>query len=514
MNRFQLILITFLFIVPCTTSAYDFGCQDVWEGPSADNDPVECIIGLKDRDFGMLVPPLVGAIITGCMLIFFPATFLCRIFGACGSNEPRPGSECCCDGEEWDYVEEEVKLSMYPKSYVSKVKGTGFLVFVSSAFCIVGIVYGTYLSFEAIDVVLVAVKTEVLDWVGDTLAAIQRTVKTSDGSYIQPVTNDTFSSATDLYDWAKEQYETFDRIFHQESATVTYVLYSISCVPTVGLLFILIMAFFNVRRVMPKLFQCFYFFFGLLFGAVGTAILVVGVGGLMICGEATLQQWKSPGIFQWYIIPQCEAQTVLANVTNQIRSMEVENSISACRETLAVCDEGSVYDISEHEKIFSCNLTESNIALVCGSFEEMNHTILSLPFKSGTAALCPSCSSYSDCPTKCTDEGLRNKTRQSIEIIKVALNASTTISKFLPELDCDSLTTRLLSPLFKGGQCERLSLGLLLIGGGASFACLVYLWGIIVLCKGQKLFFDRRALFGDEVIEIEVKSAKWQKERI
>lgn len=495
MQRHSTLFIFVLAIVVCwlplTVQGYDFGCPRVWSGPSPDNDPVACLQEWPVRDLGMLTPPIFPLFLTILLVALFPISFCCRCMGGCGSNSPRPGADCCCEGEEWDDLAEHEALLTYPERHVSCIKALIVVVLISTAICIVLISYGINLFVSGIDFLLDSAKLDVLDWATHMLHIVDSQVRKPDGTYIYPITSDTFVPITDLLTWAGDLHASAREVYGTYLTSFRNAVFVASCVPSAASLLVAMMACCNIRSVFPRLCQCFFFFLSIVCGLLGTLLLLLGIAATCGCGEITLQQWQSPGIFQWYVVQQCESQSIFGNTTANLRALEVDNSINACREVMTVCDSNPHFNISDPAKIYICNLTEASLVAECGSFASMSAVVLNLPFKNGTDALCPSCSKFPECASKCTDQDLREKVSETVSLIWFAGNATALIDRYLPELSCDSLITRFIKPL---ARCSDMSLGLLLVGGGAAYATLVLMWCIIFLCLGQKLFFNRKAV--------------------
>eukprot|EP00758_Cryptobia_borreli_P017259 Tbor_TRINITY_DN6174_c2_g2::TRINITY_DN6174_c2_g2_i4::g.21419::m.21419 len=145
-------------------SAYDFGCQYIWEEPSPDNDLKKCIMDLPRNNPGVLMPPIIPVLFFVFVFISYPIIFLCRICGGCGSNTQRPGAGCCCDGEEWDDVDEIEKSRLYPRRHVCVIKMLCLVVVVCSIIPIIITPIGFKYIKEFWDSFYYQTETEIIEW--------------------------------------------------------------------------------------------------------------------------------------------------------------------------------------------------------------------------------------------------------------------------------------------------------------------------------------------------------------
>ena len=480
-------------------SAYDFGCAQSWNSPDPNNAAMDCIKEWPLTNISMLTPPMLPLALLVLLLVFFPLAYACRCCGACGSNMARPGADCCCEGEEWDELAEHEKLLPYPERHVRMTKMVALIITLSGGACVAVMAYGVSFAADSASVAIGAAKVDILDWAAGMLDSVETQARKADGSFIEPITSETFVPFYDLLSWGTDLHRDVSDIYNSYISTVRTALFVASAVPAAAMVVILVLAFFNIRAFAPRILQVVYFLFGVIFGLFGTLLLALGMIVLCLCGELDLQRWAAPGVFQWYIIPQCEEESVFATATATLRGMETDNSANACREAMHICDPSLNFNLSQPDRIFVCPLDgaadDSSLYAHCVNFHDMRDLITQMPFKNGTNALCPSCLTFADCATHCTDPQMRQSTASTLELIAFAGNATDLIDRYLPELSCDGLTTRFIKPL---DRCQDMSIGLLLVGGSATYGTVVFIWAIILLCMGQKLFFNRKDLEEEE----------------
>ena len=481
-----------LAIAPHSAAAYDLGCQYTWEGPGVGNDLVECLSSYPERDPGMLVPTGVAVLL--CILLggCFPLCCCCRCCGGCGSDVLRPGADCCCGGEDWDELPEVEKQIVYPPGHVSTLKCLTIITFVASWLSVALVAMGYRYMSSSVDFLLRESKASILDWIRDTMLGVQKDIVLSDGSFIPPITADTFAPVYDiynlLYDWHTYLTEQYDQ--YGSNVQLGFIL--VASVPSALFLGCIFVAYCNVRKCLPKAMACLFFFLGIVCALLGILLLTVGVFGTTLCGEVSLQDRKLPGIFQWYVVPQCEDQLFLTDLRHQLRTMEAEKAQDACLSFDGVCGPGSTYNYSKPDELFQCRFVSTSnnvdpaIIAACSTLTDSINIIESSPMKSGNP-ICANCQTVYDCAAQCTDANARNTSIETVQNIQIGKNASRVLNKLLPVLDCDGLLTRVFIPLRK---CSDLSFGAFCVGCGACWAVLLFIWEIVIMLKGAKLFFD------------------------
>jgi len=489
-----------------TALSYSLQCQNKWDGPSSDNSLIECIQAIPNDYPGVLVPIAIPAIMFLFLLVLYPITFLCRCCGGCGSMNARPGASCCCDGNEWDDVDDEVRSAYYPHCHICCVKLSSFLLFIVSLSVVVMLPIGASYAVEGLEYAVDHVSIDILDWVQVRKDEFVSDLTLSNGSLISPLNNDTFAPFDEFNtDSRKQLADAKDDYINQLKAYIQ-VLYGIAAIPSILLIFSIIFFLCNCRRCCPACFTCFYYFFGLIFGLVGTIFMLIGLVFLLFCGEVALQNEQQPGVFQWYIVPQCEEKIFFNDLKAEMRTSEQDASSRACSEMTKVCgnDNSSLTGVNRYteEKQFYCPDIAApgvNLTSTCQTIKFVQKIFNTSTSRDGSA-LC-NCT-LSTCPEECKDPdelsaelgtalpsstpNAPNTTREARTQIAVGVQAVNGLSRAFVYADCDVLITRGVMPL---DECGKISEGLLLLGAGCSVAILCLMLGIPLLFKGQKLFF-------------------------
>lgn len=405
----------------------------------------------------------------------------------------RPGADCCCDGEEWDEVPESQKLVLYPAPYVRTAKCLTVITFLVSWIAVVFVAVGySYLSSTA-QFLLREMKSSILNWIRDTMLDVQKEVVLEDGSYIPPLTEATFTPVYEVYDWLNDWHQYMTETYDEYDANVQLGFILVASVPSGLFLVTIFVAYCNVRRVVPKACACLFFFLGAVCGIIGVLLLSIGVLGTAVCGEITLQDRKLPGILQWSIVPQCEEQLFLKSLQNDLRNMEAEKARDACTTFDEVCGPGEVYNYTKSDELFKCdflspeNGVDPAIDTKCSTLVDSIAIIESGVMKTGNP-ICVNCNDIYDCATRCTDPYVKNMSYNTVQSIQMGKNASRVLTKLLPVLDCDGLLTRLFLPL---RRCTDFTFGAFCVGCGACWAVILFMWEIILMLRGSKVFFDR-----------------------
>ena len=499
------VFITFVFLAS-TAFGYNLQCQNQWQGPSSDNDIVDCIKKIPSDYPGVLVPVAIPFLLFLFLLVLYPITFCCRCCGACGSMNPRPGASCCCDGEEWDQVDDMVRTAYYPYCNVCCVKLSGVLLFILTIGVVVLLPVGAWKASSGLTYAVDHVETDILDWVVARKNEFISDLTLSNGSLISPLTNDTFKPFDEFNADAREKTDTAQNDYVSKMKTAIQVLYGVAVIPTVLVAFITVFSCFNCRRCLPACFTCFNYCFGLLFGLVGTLFMLIGIVFLLFCGEVELQNQEQPGIFQWYLVPLCEEKIFFNKFKQEMATSEQEASLSACNAMTEICgnDNSTLIGVNSYteSKQFYCpqiSYPGVNLTATCVTVKFIQLVFNTSHSRQGSA-LC-NCT-LSTCPELCKDNdqlsaevgfalpssspSAPNKTREAREQIAVGVQAVKGLARAFVYADCDVLLTRGVMPL---DQCGDISEGLLLLGAGCSLATLCLIFGIPLLFKGQKLFF-------------------------
>eukprot|EP00744_Colponema_vietnamica_P003973 GILI01006009.1.p1 GENE.GILI01006009.1~~GILI01006009.1.p1 ORF type:complete len:298 (+),score=83.91 GILI01006009.1:111-1004(+) len=167
-----------------TASAYDFGCQDQWSGPSTNNDVWDCAQEFPNEKPGLIIPMAIPLFFFVVLLIAFPVVFLGRCCGVCGSNNQRPGADCCCDGDEWDAVDDKEEIAAVYHSKpgaITCVKCTIFLLLLLSVAAVVLLPIGASMTINGWQDALDRVDTDIIDWLQVKRDDLMASLRNPDG---------------------------------------------------------------------------------------------------------------------------------------------------------------------------------------------------------------------------------------------------------------------------------------------------------------------------------------------
>eukprot|EP00388_Colpodella_angusta_P039715 GDKK01048164.1.p1 GENE.GDKK01048164.1~~GDKK01048164.1.p1 ORF type:complete len:502 (+),score=23.47 GDKK01048164.1:37-1542(+) len=487
MRQIALLLLLAIALGSSVAFGYDFGCQDVWEGPSASNDLEECARKVPTDNGGILVPPIIPAVFLVFLFVLFPVGFFCRCCGACGSNKVRPGADCCCDGEEWDDLEDEEKVAVYPSRHVFCFK---VLCLVVTALCAAPVVLmpiGATYGVDFWDSFLASANTDVIDWVENLKVSFENDLRLANGSYPAPLSNSTFDDLQNFIDDARDILSDVDDTFQSNMDTVNKVVQIIAFVPMILCAVMLLFILCSVRRVLPACFMWIYYLVSLLFALACIVLMVLGVFFVLLSGEVELQQFKAPGIFQWYAVPACEEKATFLSLKADFQEANKAQAVDICNRFLEVCDDlafgPNVAGVSSL-KPFYCTLTSADVDSQCASVDTVALMINGTYSKPG-APICTNCT-VGECPTTCTVEAARNQTAEIQSELVVGLRIIKAVDRAFIYCDCDVLLTQGMKPF---ADSDQAAMGSFLAAAGTGLGALFLMFGIILLCKGQKLFF-------------------------
>ena len=485
MNKLLSICVVFAIVLQLT-DAYDFGCQKIWSGPSADNSVTDCFTSAErtTNNAGKIVPPAFMLLTFLVVLIGYPLFFCVRqCCDGCGSNKMRPGASCC-GGKEWDPVPDEVKMRYYPRPYLRSIKIGAFIVFALSVIILIIIVTGAAELESAQSSFFLKVKDDVLDYFSGVSLSIRNDLTLADGNLIPPLTDDIFTNI----DNAIVDAETFrqdrkdDVAMHMDKIRIA--VNCLAVIPFIFLFFTVACAAFDIRVCIPATFTCFYYIFFIVYALIAVIFLTLGVVFLDFCGEITLHKQRQPGILQWYVIPYCESKANFDKTRNDLGETIVNNSALACSEMSAFCDPADTYSFTNPSKMFVCPLTSYNVGSQCKTLLDVTNLVKNSEAKTGSPA-CTNCTIYT-CPDECLFADLRNTTGEVVTALDYATRGTQAFERVVPLLDCNSLLDRLVLPF---SECSKFHNGFLMVGSAGSFGAWLFIFGIAIMFKGQKVFF-------------------------
>lgn len=469
-------------------ATYSFDCPDVWDGPSADNDLDTCARQLTGPKFGLLLPALIPTIFFGLLLLCYPIIYIGRCCGGCGSRKLRPGASCC-GGEAWDRVDNNFKEQIYPASHIKCIKVSAFLLAILSIAVLVTVPLGISQAWEGWSYILDRAEPDVIGWLANRKADVVSQLRSADGSLPPPLDNDSFTAFDDAIRLARETRGDIQRYSDDAALPVAVVSYVLSAIPLILLTVTVLFGFCNVRGVGIDIMSFLHYFFGLLFGGLGAVLLVSALVAFMMDGEMQYQQRALPGALGWWGVPKCESEIDFAEFRANISSAISQAAAEGCNQLLEVCDGDATVPAINNPKQFYCpSLAASNTSVACRSVKDLTFFIENTYAKAGSQVCGSSNCSVSQCPTQCSLQEFRDYASEALAEVAEGARIQSALSQILTFADCDILIDRATLPFAK---LELAGEGLLIAGCGATFAIILLILGLLVLCKGQKLFFGR-----------------------
>lgn len=481
----------------------NLGCQDFWVGPSEHNDVLECVEEYPAENWGIFIPLAIPLLFAIVFLVAFPIIFLGRCCGACGSNKQRPGAGCCCDGAEWDDVSDSEKAAVYHSKpfQIFCLKICAVILVMAAIISIVLIPVGAAMAVSNWNDFLDRFDSEILGWLEGKKESLVNGLKDEFGQYFPSINGTSFSMIDDILSDVYSIHDTVRGGSDTAVKVLTIVVIVMSVLPIAATVAILIFAVFNIRKRL-RIFQCVFFPLGVLYGILSTVFLTGGLVFFIVHGEARLQVAASPGLFGWYVVPYCESVIKFQNIKDVVRTAVREVSIAGCEAALGICDSNPSPSGPLDKKQFYCpSLSSSTVDQLCASPADLISQLNSILSKSGSL-VCPSSGgtgcTITECATKCTVPEMRELAAAVAEFITKANRASDLLTQAWSYASCDVLVGQFIKPLFtvrEGGA------GLYVAGAGLSIAMLCFIFGALLLLKGQKMFVEKPAEDDNEPID-------------
>jgi hypothetical protein len=466
---------------PCTTTwapnqvATDFECNDAevkdW-----------LIVNLP----ACVVPAVLGIIVFFMCPFFFCGRYVC---GCCGGSTQRPG-HCCCGGEQWDGKPEEELLEAYSLREVCLTRWIAVAVVAFPVTYIALCFAGAGSIIAGVDDIRDGSKS-LVKWVMDDVTRVANALQNDDGSYPSQ-----FSSFESEYnDINTRSAEVIDNWF--ESSYVgdfkfyTGLLGFPTIIPAIFMVLGVAMALCRIRQCVPMMSTFFLFLFSLPFGMCATVFFLVNLPYTVFCNEIDAQLTKQPGVFQNYVIPQCNDFNPARLVDDSLDNVEKTASKEACNQMRTVCDSSSTYsgfgDIIWQCDSRVCNTVEDvnevlgNMTLKIGAPNPCNNNIIAQPGDNCTMSLCK---------TQCTGQ-LQEFAENAVTAINIARRVlhAWSASLVLQEWkNCNTFIDHILSSL---KLCGGIPTGIRMLAAGFLLVVIGNIAGIIMFTLGSKRFFDR-----------------------
>jgi hypothetical protein len=230
-----------------------------------------------------------------------------------------------------------------------------------------------------------------------------------------------------------------------------------------------------------------YFFLGMAFAALGAVFLVLAVGLATGCGEVQRQLDRLPGVAQWYAIPYCENLSHFDNLYTTLTSEEEGDAKNVCFNLLSYCSTTSTYSNSDPNMYFYCPFTSSNYATVCANYAAAKVVIQQVVAKTTSPVCGGTACSYTSCGSDCTVSAVKTSAVTNLKLLTDSSKLASAAAIVAPFTDCNVIGNMAASSV--SGACPYLRDGMWKIGFACFFSSILFAIGIIVLFRGQKVFF-------------------------
>lgn len=465
-------------------------CTSKWTGPDRHNslDCEEWQGWLISRTVPIAIPLVISLLflIPGyCVLLC--GRYICNCFG---SSRMRPG-HCCCGGSELDVLSEPEKIMMYDRCGIRTVKLLALLsAILGLVIIIISFVGGGKVASaagEATDGVGDGIDF-MLDLVDQTLEGIR---DPSDGSYPPGFSKGNFDSVidtlSDLNHDIRDQVGLYDKYLQSYSVIPAYV----AALPALLMAFPLLFAICNIRTCGPLSIVCCSFHIQFIFMLVATIFAIMLIPIDLVCGELYQQLDGKPGVFQWYVIPECEYQSPFKDILDNIDEMELDASNDACQSLLEFCSTSTTYNSGDPQRMFTCNLTA---AIDCADLHTVKGTMETMLIKTGAPETCggnPSLCTIPYCANNCDNPNTKSASADAVDFLNIGIRVLDTFDNIIrPWLNCD----RLINKALESGPlqiCDGIGGGLKMICAGSYMSAFGLIFCVVLCFLGQKRFVSQ-----------------------
>jgi ABC-type sugar transport system permease subunit len=478
---------------PATATA-SWGCENYWAGPSSANSVEECLRN-QNRDSQwtkwMWIPAL-PALVFVIVFMIYPIVFALRqCCNLCGGRRRQPGV-CCRCSSEWDLKSETEKNQAYTPADHCCVKCPAFFLCILSVGVIVVIVRGASEADKANSYLLEDIQGISIDTFKKLNIQVQTALtNTSNTSttvaYYAPATASTFQPMTDMVRYYQDGYNNY--VSNYESIVTNVIRIGMNCLGAIPFVFFILLPIYasknNCRHFWPSCTTCIYFLFAIVFSLLGVIFLAMAVGFATGCGEVERQTLREPGIFQWYVKPYCESQQFFNSMVAGFDTSEASYASKFCEALTANCSSTTTYNSASPNDNFYCTVTSANYNTVCTNFASAKAVVDQMKVKTGSPA-CTSCM-FSACETTCNTVAQRGTAKRTMYLYAATRGYSSAANITLPLKGCNYLLDIGADTVTRG--CPALRDASWMIGFGCFFAGLLFSVGIIVLFRGQKVFY-------------------------
>jgi hypothetical protein len=470
--------------------AYGAGlqCEQLWSGPSTDNDIAACLTRVSVERFSG--PPYALAVICALFLVvsllIFPIIFLCCVCCQCC---------CACCKEVPSGARSESKNSRKNLLILMVILlGIGVTVL---ALIITG---ATQLRSGAA-AVFTNFQIGIVDFFDNLVTDLQgATYDNATGNYTEPFSNNTFH---DIHDQIAKLRNTID---DHHSDVMSYsdltanVGYGLAVFPIFLFSFTFLFASLSCRRCFPSLLTCLYYLIGIVFAVVGVVMFILAAVISDVCAEISLQQTRQPGLFQWYVVPVCENTANFTSYKEQINTMEADFAKQFCQELSKYCSPSTTFNAGAPADVFYCTTSNASAAADCPNFGNATAILNAAFAKTGSGVCGASNCTFRQCPAQCVDTQLRSNAADALEILDNANRIFNALDIVLPLMSCNAVVDIVLR-LFD--SCPDLRDGLMKTGVAFFLTLIGIVFAWIVMFRGQKVWFSQQE-YDDDVKSLNV----------
>lgn len=485
-----------------------FNCDKVWTGPSANNDVMECA---QKQDVSLwqygLVVIAIPAVMLGFLILFYPPFFFLRqCCNLCGGRHRQPGYCCTRNPKLWDEQDKEGRVkkttenAAYSDEQICRVRVFAFLTFMGTVFVLVFMVNSVSELRTAATDLWEKFLDQTLLYFLDQYDELQLTLasRVENGravEYIPPITFDTLRDVDNFMGIFRQVSKSYNEDY--KDVVTVQVRIALTVFAVLPFLFIMLTPLYaSLNRCLsfwPACTTCVYFFLGILYSLVAILFFTVGLLTNSMCGEVEAYHAQEPGIMNWYVIPQCEQARVFDSFGTSLNSAQGLYATEYCKALTTICDSTPAYNPLTPKLVYVCDWDNSTASSRCPNFSDATVAGNSLTAKVG-AQPCgsnPSGCNVTVCASNCTDSGVQHAASDAAIQLSRSNKFRLAYVIIQPWLNCGSVVSRGIIAMTE--NCQQVSDTTWKVGIASVVGTFLFCVGIVILFKGQKLFFKKSA---------------------
>ena len=473
------------------------GCETVWKYPASNNSVFTCLADSTriGNHWRWYIPAALAAAMVILLLLIFPIFFILRqVCHFCGSNIPRPG-ECCVWNSKWDAVDPEELKKEYPLHTHVKVKVASYIVVLVAFAALIMMVSGAGMVSSS----SVQVFRDVINVISQFQSIKQQVVSylTDWQSATGYVANFDPTCLNEIDSWVSMAINTDHSYSDKTSQYRSQIQIGVNIISAAPLLLLLLTPFLAVfddcRSFFPAFISVFYYLASLVFGLLAVLFFVVAYGLNAVSGEIQAHKSRQPGIIEWYLVPTCNEKLLpkMLWIDSNISQAELSATTAACNIFNQRCSGTATYNPSNPNVLFECDSfsvptcsdVTTGTALSANDFFEFSSAKNGANPCNGLSQA--DCTMYT-CAYYCSDTQLKSDMTAARSYLYSGTSCALARYALQPLLSCDSIADIVVGG---AGQVDNTASGLWLLGAGAIVAQILLICGIVLLFRGQKVFF-------------------------